>query len=109
MTFTTGRFVLFFKSGLILAGLGLVFLGGCGEPAPVTAEKSKFQVAGEEDKQPAAGKEDDGKPSIEFPKPSTKPPAAKSPSPSKGNPAGKPGEEPAAPTHPGDVPEDTTA
>lgn len=42
--------------GFLLGGFGLAVLSGCGDPAPVTAEKSKFQVAGEGDTEP--GKED---------------------------------------------------
>ncbi len=105
MTFSTGRYVLFSKFGLLLSGMVLTLLAGCGEPAPVTAEKSKFQVAGEEDKQPAKGKEESGDSGFEFPKPSTKPPAPKNSS-SKGNAAGTPSKEPET-AQPSEETEDT--
>src|SRR6185503_7744284 len=56
MTYSAGWFVRYCGFRLLLGGLSLPFLAGCGGNAPVTAEKSKFQVAGEEDKEP--GKEE---------------------------------------------------
>jgi thiol-disulfide isomerase/thioredoxin len=65
MTYSPGWFVRYCGFGLLLGGLSLPFLAGCGGSAPVTAEKSKFQVAGDDEKDPAkeggseAGKRDD--------------------------------------------------
>ncbi|MBC7854072.1 MAG: hypothetical protein IAF94_11600 [Pirellulaceae bacterium] len=53
MTEYPGWFVRNCCSALLLGGVSLALLSGCGDPAPVTAEKSKFQVAGEDEKQPA--------------------------------------------------------
>jgi thiol-disulfide isomerase/thioredoxin len=64
MTYSPGWFVRYCGFGLLLGGLGVPFLAGCGGSAPVTAQKSKFQVAGDDEKDSAkegaseAGKED---------------------------------------------------
>src|SRR6185503_13112891 len=65
MTYSAGWFVRYCGFRLLLGGLSLPFLAGCGGNTPVTAEKSKFQVAGDDEKEPAkeeaseAGKGDD--------------------------------------------------
>ncbi|MFN0018692.1 MAG: redoxin family protein [Pirellulaceae bacterium] len=100
MTLFSGRCVRIFWSELLLLGLGLALLAGCGDPAPVTADKSKFQVAGDDEKSPPKGEDDKDSTDVGFPKPSTKPPISKSP---KGAPAGEPGESP----EPTEVTEDT--
>jgi thiol-disulfide isomerase/thioredoxin len=49
MILFTGWCVRFCCSGLLLGGVGLTLFAGCGDPPQVTAEKSKFQVAGTDD------------------------------------------------------------
>ncbi|MCE9528252.1 MAG: redoxin family protein, partial [Planctomycetales bacterium] len=104
MTLSPRPCVRFSCSEFLLAGLSLALLAGCGDPAPVTADKSKFQVAGDDEKPSAKGEGDKDSTVVGFPKPSTKPPTSK---PSKGTPAGEPGEEPGKPAEPTEVTEDT--
>ena len=53
MTYSPGWFVRYCGFGLLLGGMSLPFLAGCGGSTPVTAEKSKFQVAGDDENEPA--------------------------------------------------------
>ena len=53
MTVFRVSFVRFNCAAFLLGSFGLALISGCGDPAPVTAEKSKFQVAGEEEESPA--------------------------------------------------------
>ncbi len=74
MTVFSARLVSFCCPGLLLGGLGLALFTGCGDPAPVTAEKSKFQVAGDEDQQKAKeGSQEDEKGAKKFPGSETDP------------------------------------
>ena len=66
----------YISCSVLLAGLSLALFSGCGDPAPVTAEKSKFQVAGEDDEQPAE-KNSGTKSKSEFPGLETEPLAPK--------------------------------
>ncbi|MGI8978726.1 MAG: TlpA family protein disulfide reductase [Pirellulaceae bacterium] len=69
MTDIPGWFVRNACSGLLLGGVSLALLSGCGDPAPVTAEKSKFQVAGDDEKQPAKdGSQGDAKGTEKLPR-----------------------------------------
>src|SRR5690349_390280 len=98
MTYSPGWFVRYCGFGLLLGGLSLPFLAGCGGSAPVTAEKSKFQVAGDDENAPEAGKadtKDDGFPPAK---------SAKKPSRGKGSKSGE--EEPAKASESPEVVED---
>jgi thiol-disulfide isomerase/thioredoxin len=52
MTLNLGSVVRFCGVGFLLAGMSLV-LNGCGSSDPVTAKNSRFEVAGEAEKEPA--------------------------------------------------------
>ena len=53
MTVSRTSCLRFHCAPFLLGGLVLALFSGCGDPAPITAEKSKFQVEGNEEEQPA--------------------------------------------------------
>lgn len=103
MTYSPGWFVRYCGFGLLLGGMSLPFLAGCGGSAPVTAEKSKFQVAGDDENEPAkegaSAKEKGSEENQGFPQATGTPPIKKSTS----RTGSKSGE--AAPANAGESPE----